>query len=388
MPPPHLMLIAGEPSGDLLGAEIMAALKALTGGTIKMTGVGGVHMAEQGMVSLYSLDATAIMGIQEALPKIPAILRQIRELADYARRERPDAVVLIDAPDFTHRVAKRLKKVAPDIPVIKYVAPQVWATRPWRAKKLGRIIDHQLALLPFEPKFFEGYDLPTTFVGHPAVERIDRGDGAAFRARHNIASDARTLCVLMGSRSMEVKHLGDVFAETARRLGTDLDNLHCVLPTVPHVAPKVRALAENWPTPVTVVEGPEEKAGAFAACEVALAASGTVSTELAMAGVPTVIAYKLGAITSWIGLKLLMTDYVTLINIIQGKAIMPEYFAENCTPENLTAAVSELLTSEAAREAQRSEMNQALTEMGMGGEAPSIRAARAILDVIGLEPEV
>lgn len=377
------MLIVGEPSGDLLGAEIMIALKALTEGNIRMTGVGGEHMAEQGLTSLYSLEATAIMGIQEALPKIPAILKEIRDLADYAKRERPDAVVLIDAPDFTHRVAKRLKKIAPDIPVIKYVAPQVWATRPWRAKKLGRMIDHQLALLPFEPAFFEGYGLPTTFVGHPAVERADKGDGPGFRARHAIPEGARTLGVLMGSRTVEVKHLGGIFRETVTRLAGEIEGLHCILPTVPHVAPKVRALVADWPTPVTVIEGPEDKAGAFAACEGALAASGTVSTELAIAGVPTVIAYKLGAITSWIGLKLLMTDYVTLVNIIRNKAIMPEYFAGNCTPENLAAAVSELLTSEEAREAQRSEMTQALVEMGMGAEAPSIRAAKAILNIIG-----
>lgn len=380
------MLVVGEPSGDVLGAEIMIALKTLTGGDIRMTGVGGMHMAQQGMVSLYSLEATAIMGVQEALPKIPAILKEIRDLADYARREVPDAVVLIDAPDFTHRVAKRLKKVAPNIPVIKYVAPQVWATRPWRAKKLGRIIDHQLALLPFEPQFFEGYGLPTTFVGHPAVERKDGGDGASFRVRHNIPAEARTLGVMIGSRSVEVKHLGEVFRETARRLAEEVEGLHCILPTVPHVAAKVRALAETWPTPVSVVEGAEDKAGAFAACEVALAASGTISTELAIAGVPTVIGYRLGAVTSWIGLKLLMTDYVTLINIIRDKAVMPEFFADNCTPENLTTAVLDLLTSQVARDAQREEMTLALKEMGMGAEAPSMRAAKAILDVIGVQP--
>lgn len=377
------MLIVGEPSGDLLGAEIMIALKSLTGDDIRMTGVGGLHMAEQGLTSLYTLEATAIMGLQEALPKIPAILKEIRALADYAKRERPDAVVLVDAPDFTHRVAKRLKKIAPDIPVIKYVAPQVWATRPWRARKLGRIIDHQLALLPFEPKFFEGYGLPTTFVGHPAVERVDEGDDALFRTRHNIPAEARTLGILMGSRTVEVKHLGDVFRQTAGRLAGEIEGLHCVLPTVPHVAARVRALAEDWPTPVTVVEGAEEKAGAFAACEVALAASGTVSTELAMASVPTVIAYKLGALTAWVGLKILNTEYVTLINIIRDKAIMPEYIQKDCTPGTLAAAVGELLRSEVAREAQRSEMTLALTEMGMGAEAPSMRAAKAIMNVIG-----
>lgn len=381
--PPHLMLIVGEPSGDMLGAEIMRALKSLTGGNITMTGVGGEHMEREGMASLYSLDATAIMGIQEALPKIPAILRQVRELAEYARRERPDAVVLIDAPDFTHRVAKRLKKVAPDIPVIKYVAPQVWATRPWRAKKLGRIIDHQLALLPFEPKFFEGYGLPTIFVGHPAVERVEQADGAAFRERHGIPDGVPTLGVLMGSRSMEVKHLGTVFRDTAARLASEVPGLHCILPTVPHVADKVRALAADWPTPFTLVEGTDEKAGAFAACDVALAASGTVSTELAIAGVPTVIAYRLGAITAWIGLKILQTDYVTLVNIIRNKAVMPEFIQKHCTPDNLAGAVSQLLTSEAAREAQLSEMGLALKEMGLGAEAPSVRAAKAILKVIG-----
>lgn len=380
------MLIVGEPSGDMLGAEIMRALKLLSGGGIRITGVGGEHMTREGMTSLYSLEATAIMGIQEALPKIPAILKEVRELADYARRERPDAVVLIDAPDFTHRVAKRLKKVAPDIPVIKYVAPQVWATRPWRAKKLGRIIDHQLALLPFEPQFFEGYGLPTTFVGHPAVERVETADGAAFRERHAIPADAPTLGVLMGSRSMEVKHLGETFKSTVAKLASETPELQCILPTVPHVAARVRALAEDWPTPITIVEGTEEKAGAFAACDVALAASGTVSTELAIAGVPTVIAYRLGAITAWIGLKILQTEYVTLVNIIRNKAVMPEFIQGHCTPDNLATAISHLLTSQEARQAQLGEMALALKEMGLGAEAPSIRAARAILKVIDLEP--
>lgn len=378
---PHIMLVVGEPSGDLLGAQIIRALNKLTDGNIKLSGMGGGEMEKQGMTSSFDLEATAIMGLQEALPKIPAVLRRVREVAELAKHERPDAVVLIDAPDFTHRVAKRLKKIAPDIPVIKYVAPQVWATRPWRAKKLGRIIDHQLVLLPFEPAFFESYGLKTTFVGHPAVERIDHGDAAAFKERHSIPDDARTLGVLIGSRNIEFKYMAEVHKSAVALLAEEVPNLHTIMPTVPHVAERVRALAEDWPTPVTVVEQPEEKTGAFAASEVALATSGTVSTELAIAGVPTVIAYRLGAITAAIALRILNTEFVTLINIIAGRAIMPEFIQHEATPEALSAAVRELLTSPEAREAQRKDMTAALVEMGMGGEAPSLRAAKAILDV-------
>jgi lipid-A-disaccharide synthase len=379
---PHIMLVVGEPSGDLLGAQIMLALQSLTDNHVRITGLGGDEMTKLGLASLFSLEATAVMGLQEVIPKIPVILRRIREVADYAAKEKPDAVVLIDAPDFTHRVAKRLKKIAPDIPVIKYVAPQVWATRPWRAKKLGRIIDHQLALLPFEPTFFEGYGLPTTFVGHPAVERIDQGNAEDFKARHGISEDVTTLAVLIGSRNTEIKYMAETFRETVAMLTKEVEGLHCVLPTVPHVAHKVRALAETWPTPVTVVEGPEEKAGAFAACEVALATSGTVSTELAIANVPTVIAYKLGTLTAYIVLKILNTEYVTLINIIQDKAVMPEFIQHEATPENLSRAVAKLLLSEDERHKQHAEMTLALKEMGMGDEAPSVRAAKAILDII------
>ena len=377
------MLVVGEPSGDLLGAQIIRALNELTDGQIKLSGMGGEEMAKQGMESSFDLEATAIMGLQEALPKIPAVLRRIREVADLAKNERPDAVVLIDAPDFTHRVAKRLKKIAPDIPVVKYVAPQVWAMRPWRAKKLGRFIDHQLVLLPFEPAFFEGYGLKTTFVGHPAVERVDLGDGAAFKARHNIPEDAKTLGVLIGSRNTEFKYMAEVHKATVALLSRDVPNLHTILPTVPHVAARVRALAADWPTPVTVVEQPEEKTGAFAASDVALATSGTVSTELAIARVPTIIAYKLGAFTAAVALRILNTEFVTLINIIAKKAIMPEYIQSQATPETLSKAVLELLASSEAREAQRKDMSAALVEMGMGGEGPSLRAAKAILEVVG-----
>lgn len=379
----HILFVAGEPSGDLLGAQIIRALKGLTGDHVRLSGMGGPAMEDEGLRSSYDLEATSIMGLQEALPKIPAVLKRVREVADLARDTRPDAVVLIDAPDFTHRVAKRLKKIAPDIEVIKYVAPQVWATRPWRARKLGRIIDHQLVLLPFEPAFFEGYGLATTFVGHPAVERVDLGDGGAFRSRHGIEENATVLGVLIGSRNTEFKYMAEIYLATVSNLSARLPGLHTILPTVPHLESKVRALAERWPTPVTVVVGGEEKKGAFAAMDTALATSGTVSTELAIARVPTVIAYRLGPITAAIGLRILNTKFITLINIIADKAIMPEFVQSQANPEALSGAVLELLTSDLARDQQRAEMEAALVQMGLGGEAPSVRAARAILDIVG-----
>lgn len=382
--PLTLMLVAGEPSGDALGAQLMASLKALTGGRVKIVGVGGEAMEREGLDPLFDLSATSLMGIQEVVPKIPEVLRRIRRAADYAAEVKPDAVVLIDSPDFTHRVAKRIKKIAPRIPTINYVAPQVWATRAGRAKKMAEYFDLVLALLPFEPPFFAGYGLKAVFVGHPALERGKRmTGGAAFRARHGIAADVPLLAVLPGSRTLEVYHLLPVFAETMALLKTRVPSLHTVIPAVPHVAERIRAGTAAWPVPLTVISDDDEKFAAFDAADAALAASGTVTTELALSHTPMIVAYKVGKITAAIYRHLIRVRYYTLMNLILDRLAVPEFVQEDCRPDLLADAVAPLLTDPAAAAAQRTGQNEALRLMGEGADQPSIRAGRAILEFLG-----
>ena len=295
--PVTLMLVCGEPSGDQLGAQLMTGLRALDP-DVRIIGVGGAAMTAQGLDSLYPLDATAVMGLREVVPRIPAILRRVNEACDYAIRERPDAVVCIDSPDFTHRIARKIKRLAPQIRTVNYVAPQVWASRQYRARKMARFFDLVLALFPFEAPFFEAHGLHAKFVGHPVIERAAwMKGGDALRARLGITADAPLLCVLPGSRASEVRFLMPPFREAVARIAADVPGLACVLPTVPNVSAKVREAVKDWPVAVHVVEGNDDKYAALAAADVALAASGTVTTELALARTPMVVAYRLGWLT-------------------------------------------------------------------------------------------
>jgi len=381
------MLVCGEPSGDALGGQLMAALKDLAGSRIKIVGVGGEAMKAQGLQPLFGLEATSVTGLQEVISHIPEILRRVKRAADYAIETKPDAVVLIDSPDFTHRIAQRIKRLAPDLKTINYVAPQVWATRAYRARKMAKYFDLVLALLPFEPPFFAGYGLKAVFVGHPALERgAKMVGGDAFRARHGIPADAPLLAVLPGSRNNEVKALLPVFAETVRLLAARIPGLHTVLPTVPHVAARVREGTAIWPAPLTLVEGEAEKFAAFDAADAALAASGTVTTELALAKTPMVVAYILGALTALIYRPLIRVKYYTLVNLILDRLAVPELMQENCQPRLLADAVAPLLTDPAASAAQLADLEKALALMGAGAENPSRRAAQAILEFLGEQP--
>lgn len=381
---PRIMMVVGEPSGDLLGAQIMAALKRLTGGAVDITGVGGPAMEAQGLTSLYSIADTSVMGFNEVVPKIPKILARVRQAADYAMETRPDLVVLIDSPDFTHRIGRRLSKRAPDITVVKYVAPQVWASRPKRAEKLAEFVDYLLCLLPFEPPFFESYGLDTRFVGHPVVERVEKGNGAGFRARHGIPAEAPVLAVLPGSRSNEVRMILPVFKEAVALLGAEVDGLQTVIVTLDHVRDKVVAGTEKWPTPLTIVDQ-DEKSDAFAAADTALAASGTVSTELALAKVPMVIAYRLGWFTYAMFRGLIKVPFISLINLIEKRGVIAELVQDDCTAPDIAAEAEVLLTNEEAARRQVEGCQSALVEMGLGDAPPSERAAQALLDIIAEE---
>jgi lipid-A-disaccharide synthase len=378
--PLTVMLVAGEPSGDQLGAQLMAALKEAAGAGVRIVGAGGPAMTAQGLDSLFPMDATAVMGLREVVPRIPAILRRVRTAVDFALKTRPNVVVLIDSPDYTHRIAQGLKRRDRGITTVNYVAPQVWASRQYRARKMAGYFDAVLTLLPFEGPFFEKYGLQTRFVGYPVLERAERMKGGdAFRAKHGVGEMDTLLAVLPGSRRNEIRFILPRFRKAVELLAPTHPNLVSVLPTVHHVAEHVRAAGEAWPTKLIITETEDEKFAAFDAADVALAASGTVTTELALAKTPMVVGYRAGELTYQLVKPLIRVKYITLINLTLEREAVPEFLQSKCTPELLAAALKPLIDDPAAREAQLAEVEKALDALGSHGERPSLRAARAVL---------
>jgi lipid-A-disaccharide synthase len=379
-----IMLVAGEPSGDQLGAQVMAGLKALAGDRVRIVGVGGSAMSEQGLDSLFPLDATAVMGLREVVPRIPEILRRVKAASDFALKIRPDLVVLIDSPDFTHRIARRLKRIDPSIRTVNYAPPQVWASRAYRARAMARYFDAVLTLLPFEAPFFAKNGLKAYFVGYPVLERakwITGGDD--FRRRHGIGASAPLLAVLPGSRRNEIRFILPPFKKTVELLARDTPGLVCVMPTVGHVAPLVREAASNWPTPVHVVETDAEKFAALDAADAALAASGTVTSELALAKTPMVVGYRLGRVTYALVRRFLLVRHIVLINLILDRRAVPEFLQGDCEPKTLASAVRPLLFDTPERARQLRDLEEAVREFAAEGEAPSLRAARTLLSLAG-----
>jgi lipid-A-disaccharide synthase len=379
--PVVVYMIAGEPSGDLLGGRLIEGLRERAGRPVVVRGVGGPRMREAGLDPLFDLSEIAFMGVAEILPRLPGLLERIRRTADDVARVRPDVLVTIDAPDFVFRVARRVRPLG--IPVVHYVAPTVWAWRPGRAAKVARSVDHLMTLLPFEPEHFVRVGLPATFVGHSVVESgAGQGDGVRFRRAHGIGDDETVLTVLPGSRRGEVTRLLPIFGETVARLARRHSGLRVVVPTVPNVAPLVGPAVAAWPVPTLVVGGDAEKFDAFAASRAALACSGTVALELALAGLPAVVAYKVNPITAAIVRRLIRVPYVNLVNIMLGRMLVPELLQDDCTPERLEAAVGTLLSEGDARQAQIAGVRDVAAWLGAGGEAPSRRAAAVVLSVV------
>ncbi len=378
---PLVFLVAGEASGDNLGARLMAALKARTGNRIRFAGVGGAAMAREGLVSLFPMGELSLMGLAEILPHLPRLLRRLGETAAEVARLRPQAVVTIDSPEFSFRVARRIAHLG--IPRMHYVAPQVWAWRPGRARKLVGTIDHLLTLLPFEPRFFEAAGLPCSFVGHPVVESgAGRGDGAAFRDRHGIAPEATVISVLPGSRHNEVRRLLPVFKGAMELLARDRPELAFAVSTVEAVREEVAAAVRTWPRAAIVVTDPAEKFDAFAASRAAIAKSGTVTLELALAGVPMVVCYKVSAVTGFFARRLVRVDHAGLVNLLADRLVAPELMQEACTPAAIAEKVAPLLDEGAARAAQLAGFEAVLGRLGGKSPAPSERAAEAVLEVI------
>ncbi|HYD64669.1 lipid-A-disaccharide synthase [Azospirillum sp.] len=381
---PLVFLIAGEPSGDALGARLMAAIKRLTGGAVRFAGIGGERMAAEGLDTMVPQAELALFGVFELLPQIPNLLRRMDQTVAEIVRLQPDVVVSIDSPGFTVRVAKRVRQAAPRIPLIHYVAPTVWAWKPGRAQKYAAIYDHLLAILPFEPPYFERAGLACTFVGHSVVEGgAGKGDAARFRTAHGIKPHERLIAVLPGSRRSEVTRLMPDFRATLDRLRSGHPSLVAVVPTVATVRDTVAAEVAGWPVRTIVVEGDEAKYDAFAAAEVALAASGTVTLELALAGLPMVVAYRLSPITVALYRRFIRVKYVSLVNLMQDRMLVPELLQEDCRPDKLATAVARLLDDPAARREQVDGVAEVARWLGQGGEPPSERAARVVLDEIG-----
>jgi lipid-A-disaccharide synthase len=381
MNPPLIYLIAGEPSGDLLGGSLMAALKRRTDGRIAFAGIGGPKMIEQGLTPLFPMSELAIFGLAEIVPKIPHLMKRGEETVAEIARLRPAALVTIDAPGFALRVAERAKAL--NVPRIHYVAPSVWAWKPGRAAKIAKYLNHLMALLPFEPPYFEKEGLACTFVGHPAIEGMSgKGDGAAFRARHGIAADRRVVVMLPGSRAGEVGRLLPVFLDALRRLQAGRPPFTVAVPVPAYLADRVRAGIADAGLEAILVEGDREKFDAFEAADLALAKSGTVTLELALSGVPAVIAYKVNWLSYQIASRMASIRYVGLPNVILGRGLVPELLQNDCTPDRLEAELARLLDDPAAAAAQREGGAELRRLLSPGGKMPSEAAAAVVLGVL------
>ena len=378
-------LIAGEPSGDALGAALLNGLRQLDP-DLSIAGVGGPLMAAEGLKSLFPMAELSVMGLVEVLPKYRALKRRIAETAEAALAFRPDVLITIDSPDFCLRVARRVREAAPGIRTVHYVAPSVWAWRPGRAERMAEVIDHVLAILPFEPPLMHEAGMSCDFVGHPVVSqpRATPEEAAAFRAAHDIAPDAPLVLCLPGSRRGEVARLGGRFDEALMRLRDRVPEIRVVLPTVPGVADMVGTMAKRWPSAPVVVEDAAAKRAAFAAADLALAASGTVSLELAANAVPMVIGYDMAPLSRMLVGWLLRTDTVTLVNLVSETRAVPEFLGRRCQPGPMAAALVGLLDDEAMRGEQLAAMELTMERLGRGGEPPGLRAARSVIGA--LEP--
>jgi lipid-A-disaccharide synthase len=340
----RVYLIAGEPSGDLLGSRLMRALKHKTKGQITFMGVGGETMHDEGLKFLFDIRDLAVMGLFEVIPSIPKILGHLNEIMADIQKKKPDIIMTIDSYSFSIRVHKKLKKLNLGIPHVHCVAPQVWAWKKGRAKILHKYIDHLFCLLPNEEKYFKPYGLKTTFIGHPVIEGgADKGSATAFRKKYHLKNKTKVLTLLPGSRKNEVSRLMPVFKEVCEKLSQTYPDLFVVIPSVKTVAPTVCDMVKRWHIPHTIIMGEKKRYDAFAASDVAIAASGTVSLELSLAGVPHLIAYRVHPITGWMAKKLLKIRFVNLINLLQNKEVIPELLQDNCTVEKIYQQTQKLL---------------------------------------------
>ena len=367
-------VIAGEPSGDRLGAALMAGLQTLHPG-VQFQGIGGPMMQAQGLVSLFAMEELSIMGLIEVLPRYFALKRRVTQAAAAALATNPAALITIDSPDFCMRVAAIVKAARPDLRTIHYVAPSVWAWRPGRAAKMARVIDHVLALLPFEPPLMTAAGMSCDFVGHPVVSE----PLASVAERALIQGDGPLILALPGSRKAEVTRLAPVIRDVLLRIKADYPTARVALPTVRGVVGLVRDLVADWPITPLIIQDAAMKRGAFAVADVAIAASGTVSLELAANGCPMVIAYDMNPVTLWLMRRAALIDTVTLVNLVSQTRVVPEFIGQRCRADLIAPELLRLLADPAG---QDHAMALTMQRLGQGGEDPGLRAAKSVLVVI------
>jgi lipid-A-disaccharide synthase len=385
----RVYLVAGEASGDQLGAKLMPALRARLGDArVRFMGVGGERMQAEGLQSLFPLADISVMGLTAVIPRLPTLVRRVYDTVADIAATKPDVLVIIDSPDFTHSVAKRARRRLPTLPVVDYVSPSVWAWRPGRARRMRRYVDHVLALLPFEPEAHCRLGGPAcTYVGHPLIERLSALRPAVGERPPLGAAEATTLLVLPGSRRSEITRLMPPFGEVVAQVSSaqaaaGAGPLRLILPAVAHLRAEIEAAAATWPVKPEIVLGEEAKHAAFRAGHAALAASGTVTLELALAGVPMVVAYRVSKIEEWL-MPIVSVPSFVLPNLVLGNNAMPEFIQRDCTPERLTAALSPLLRPSAERQAQLDALRRLDSLMTIGEDSPSERAARIVVEVVG-----
>lgn len=375
---PTIALVATEASGDRLGGALMQAIEARAPGA-RFVGVGGPDMTARGLSSLFPIGEFALIGFVAILSRLPEIIRRIRLTADAVIAARPDALVIIDSPEFTHRVARRVRAAAPHIPIIDYVSPSVWAWRPWRARAMRAYVDQVLALLPFEPAAHARLGGPRcTYVGHPLASEVDRLRPNAREAERR-AADPPLVLILPGSRTGEIRRHLALFGEATALLARRIGAIEAVLPTTPHLAARVRESTSGWSPPVRVVVEAEDKWAAFRQARAALAASGTVTLELGLAGVPTVVAYKVPLIEEAVGRLLIKVPSIVLANLVLGENVMPELLQRQVAPEALAAALAPLLADTPERRRQTEAFAHLDALMQIGDARPSESAADIVL---------
>jgi lipid-A-disaccharide synthase len=385
----YIMLVAAEASGDALGAGLMRALRRRLGEGVRFVGVGGARMAAEGLQSPFDISDLSILGWAEGLKAYPRVVKRADETAALAAREKPDAAVLIDSWGFTLRVAQRLRRQDPGLKLIKYVGPQVWASRPARAKTLARSVDHLLSILAFDAPYFERAGLKVTPVGNPTLAKdFSKADPLWLREALGAAPDEPVLLVLPGSRRAEIARLMGPFGDAVARLKASHPRLHVALALAESVADEARAAVQSWPVRPFLIEGEAARIDAMKGATLALACSGTVTTELALAGCPFVVAYRLSGVTYWLLRVAIKTRWITLINIAAGREIAPELIQGRCNGAELAGALALRLDDEALRLRQIAGQTEALARLGpVGGGDPSERAADAVIAIVeGREP--
>jgi lipid-A-disaccharide synthase len=378
-----IFFVTGEPSGDALGGALIAALQQRTAGKLRVAGIGGERMREQGLDSLVPIEDLAVGGVAEVLPRAPVILRRVRETVASIRALRPDAVVTIDSSGFSWRVAHGLRRCGETLPLIHYVAPMVWAWRGGRARRMARWYDHLMTLLPFEPPYFERVGLSCCFVGHPVLESgADHGEGGRFRAKYGLSDHDLLITVLPGSRGGEVRRLLPIFGSTMHNLAEMVGPLRVVVPTVANVATSVAEAVRAWPGDPILVLQPRDKYDAFAASHAALAASGSVALELALARLPMVVGYRLNPLTEVLLKRILKVRQVNLVNLLLEKVLVTELLGPGCTPERLAASLTQLIRDKRVRATHQQGYDEAVQRLVSNGVPPSLRAADQILELV------